>query len=415
MKRKYRNNKLAQTVIGYIVLIAVLVAAFSALAGKIRQRTQASYKESADVFGEGRQLNDGAELPTPPALPKFIFPILPGGGGTGGVDPNPIDPDCDLAALESLRNDSIAKQQRAAALATEAGDARILAANAEAAAATAMQVAYYARQAANRARQDANNARQAADHKQAECNNCNAGNQGCTTACINCTPICAAVAGLKQIATNAENLAAEMERIADEKEAIYRQKRAEADALNAAADAKDQAAAQAAAEAETASNALLKANEACYSGGGGGGGGGGCFLKGTKVALADGTNKPIEEIKIGDMVLGYDGKQVKAGKVTKTFFHPKTKGYRVISTEEGQQINVTDIHPLFNGKTYVVASRFKVGDNLFLLKDNKLQAVKIKSIEVKDSINDVYNLHIEKLNTYFAEGILCHNKPPVEI
>jgi hypothetical protein len=142
----------------------------------------------------------------------------------------------------------------------------------------------------------------------------------------------------------------------------------------------------------------------------GGGSGGGCFLKGTKVTLADGTSKPIEEIKKGDTVLGYDGKQVKAGKVAKTFFHPKTRGYRVISTEEGQAINVTDIHPLFNGKNYVAASRFKVGDDLFLLKDNKLQAVKIQSITVKkDSVNDVYNLHVEKLHNYFAEGILCHN------
>ena len=144
---------------------------------------------------------------------------------------------------------------------------------------------------------------------------------------------------------------------------------------------------------------------------GGGGGGGGCFLKGTKIALADGTSKPIEEIKKGDLVFGYDGKQVKAGKVVKTFFHPKTKGYRVISTEEGQQINVTDIHLLFNGKTYLAARRFKVGDNLFVLKENKLQAVKIKSIkELKNSINDVYNLHIDKLHNYFVEGILCHNR-----
>jgi ribosomal 50S subunit-recycling heat shock protein len=143
---------------------------------------------------------------------------------------------------------------------------------------------------------------------------------------------------------------------------------------------------------------------------GGGGGGGGCFLGGTKVLLSDGTSKPIEEIKKGDEVLGYDGKQVKAGKVAKVFFHPKEKGYRVISTEDGQTINVTDIHRLFNGKTYVAASRFKAGDNLFLLKDNKLQAVKIKSItEKKDSVNDVYNLNVKKWHNYFAEGILCHN------
>jgi intein/homing endonuclease len=53
-----------------------------------------------------------------------------------------------------------------------------------------------------------------------------------------------------------------------------------------------------------------------------------------------------------------------------------------------------------------------VGYTLFVLKNNKLEAVKIKSIEIKDDINDVYNLKVDKLHNYFAEGVLCHNKPP---
>jgi hypothetical protein len=150
------------------------------------------------------------------------------------------------------------------------------------------------------------------------------------------------------------------------------------------------------------------------TGGGGGGGGGTCFVAGTKVSLADGSTKPIEQIKKGEMVLGYDGKEIKPAKVIQTFAHPKRQGYRIITTEEGQRVKVTGNHPLFNGKVYRVARRFKVGDSLFMLKDNKLQPVKIKAIEIKNEIVDVYNLHIDKLRNYFAEGILCHNSKPPE-
>jgi hypothetical protein len=38
----------------------------------------------------------------------------------------------------------------------------------------------------------------------------------------------------------------------------------------------------------------------------GGGGGGGCVVKGTLVTMADGTSRPVENIKLGDEVLGFD-------------------------------------------------------------------------------------------------------------
>ena len=411
MKIKRRNkNKAAQTTLAYIIFIIVLIGAFTALMPKLRQRTQASYKDSADVFGEGRLAGSPN---TSGGVAPFEFPELPGGQTVNVEDPNPDDIKCDLSKLNSLMTTSLQKQQEATKLSEEAGVARQETANAQQIAEEAREVARIAREEATQARQAATRARQAANNKKANCDSCNAGNQGCTSNCTNCTSICAEAANLIALASTMEGIAAEKEITANNKEAIYQEKQATADELNRIATGKEQAAAAAAAEAEAAAEALRKMSEACAGGGGGGGGeGGGCFLKGTRVVLVDGTNKPIEEIKIGDMIFGYDGKEIKSAKVVKTFLHPKTKGYRVISTEKGQQIKVTDIHPLFNGKTYVASSKFKVGDSLFLLKDNKLQAVKIKSIEIKDSLNDVYDLKVDKLHSYFAEGILCHNKPP---
>ena len=138
-------------------------------------------------------------------------------------------------------------------------------------------------------------------------------------------------------------------------------------------------------------------------------GGGGCFLKGTMVTLANGKGKPIDEIKVGDLVLGYDGKQIKPGKITKTFFHPKRKGYLLVTTQDGREIKVTANHRVFTGKGYRRIDTLKVGDNLFVEDGKELKTVKIKSIVSKKEIVDIYNIKVEKLHTYFAQGVLAHN------
>ncbi len=398
--KKNQRNKVAQTIIAYVIFLVVLIAAFSAIAAKLRQKTQQTYKESADAFGEGRQF--GAFSTSGGVAEKFKFPILPLNPADVIGPPGPINPDCDAATLAGLQADALAKQQNASSLSQQAADAAVAAAQAHLAAEQAREAARIARDEANQARQDATDARSAADDARRQCSECK----------TDCQSICDQADQLEQAATEKEEIATQKETIATEKEADFQTKQNEAVRLDGVASGIQAQADAASQDAQEAAQRLQDANEACYGGGTGGTGGSGCFLKGTRIALADGTNKPIEEIKIGDMVLGYDGKEVKASKVIKTFLHPKTKGYRIISTEEGQKINVTDVHPLFNGKNYIVASKFKVGYTLFVLKDNKLKAVKIKSIEIKDNINDVYNLKVDKLHNYFAEGVLCHNKPP---
>lgn len=385
MKKRARLNNIALTSLEYAVFISAVAAALSAMIWMVSHKLQATHKESADAFGEGRQFGSRSGGG---GGPVFEFPSLPGGSSGGGGTPPPGTPDCDAAYLAQLAQDAKEKQDRAKQLTDLATQAREEANQAG-------EDWGNARGAYERKNQEAEQARTAANNKREECDECES----------DCTDICDEATRLEEVAANLEAEANRLLGIAEEKERIYHQKDEDATLLEQSAD-------RARLEAAQAAEALQKANEKCYSGGGGGGGGG-CFLRGTKVTLADGSLKPIEEITTHDSVLSYNGKSAEPAKVAKVFIHAKERRYLVIVTDDGRQIKVTPSHPVFTGKDYKDAGTLKKGESLFVLAQGKLQATTIKSITVKNETVKVYNIEVAKTHNYFAEGILCHNKPPI--
>ena len=134
----------------------------------------------------------------------------------------------------------------------------------------------------------------------------------------------------------------------------------------------------------------------------------GCFLAGTEILTPYGGKKMIEDLKIGDTVLSYDvsGKQTAVNTITQTFTHPNTGGgYYLINNS----LKVTGNHPIWvNNTSWKEASYLKIGDYLL---DSHNNLVAVESIEKKPGIYTVYNLEVENTHTYFAGGILVHNKP----
>ncbi|MCD4759385.1 hypothetical protein K8R33_00670, partial [archaeon] len=144
-----------------------------------------------------------------------------------------------------------------------------------------------------------------------------------------------------------------------------------------------------------------------------------CFVKGTMVLMADGSQKRIEEIKVGDYVLG--GKYNKAEVLE--LESPIREGYYIIDLIDGTQLKVTNEHPIYarNSKcvgwasiepriTYIDAKM-----SVSYLKDmNELYTktgwVSIESIKYVEGTVQTYNLKNVVGNTFFAEGILVHNK-----
>ncbi len=102
----------------------------------------------------------------------------------------------------------------------------------------------------------------------------------------------------------------------------------------------------------------------------------GCFVAGTPVQMADGSVKPIEQVREGDLVLsrdqndraGVDGKVV-AARVVRTFVHQHPSEQMVTVTlssgeqgEKAERIVCTDNHPFFvPGKGWTPAGMLCIG------------------------------------------------------
>jgi uncharacterized protein YfaS (alpha-2-macroglobulin family) len=132
--------------------------------------------------------------------------------------------------------------------------------------------------------------------------------------------------------------------------------------------------------------------------------GGGCFGKGTPVLMADGKLKNIEDIKAGDYILTRtekDSQLVKA-RVLKTHT-AEENGYLIINGN----LKVTANHKIWVNNTWQEAGNIQVGDMLI---DDQGKSVGVDSVEWQAGKFDVYNLEVEKYQTYFAGGVWVHNQ-----
>lgn len=135
---------------------------------------------------------------------------------------------------------------------------------------------------------------------------------------------------------------------------------------------------------------------------------GGCFLAGTKILMADGSTKPIQEITSDDVVASYNrkAKKIIPEKVARLLVHPYYPGGYLILNGK---LKVTDNHPMWrqNKEKWEQLRNFAAGDSLLSSSGKK---VVIKTIDKVQGRNFVYNLHLAGDNhNYFAENILVHN------
>ena len=140
-----------------------------------------------------------------------------------------------------------------------------------------------------------------------------------------------------------------------------------------------------------------------------------CFIADTKVILADGSNKNIQDVKIGDVlkgektdnkVLGFhrpelDGKlySFNGGRYFVTEEHPfkTTNGWKSINPKKTEKENIG-----------IKVTELKVGDTLITATGHVL----LKTIKSKVGKDDtpLYNFKLDGDHTYYADGYLVHNK-----
>jgi hypothetical protein len=132
-----------------------------------------------------------------------------------------------------------------------------------------------------------------------------------------------------------------------------------------------------------------------------------CFLGGTKIAMANGITKNIEDIEIGELIKTYDEENdiVTTGKVVSIHHHnpdEMTDYYLIIN----DKIRITPNHIIYVNKKWKSAGETQIGDHLQNLKG---ESVTVKSIIKVYNKESTYNLEVEKHHNYYAENILVHN------
>jgi len=149
---------------------------------------------------------------------------------------------------------------------------------------------------------------------------------------------------------------------------------------------------------------------------------GSCFIAGTKVTMADGKFKNIENIKVGDKVKGHkennevikldptllgDRKLYSFNNNDHYFFtseHPfmTEEGWKSIKPEKTKERDGIELYNQLKGE-------LKVGDKL--VTDNDLiEITNIKSKEMNSPEMPLYNFNVSNDNSYIADHYIVHNK-----
>jgi hypothetical protein len=162
----------------------------------------------------------------------------------------------------------------------------------------------------------------------------------------------------------------------------------------------------------------------------GGIGGGGCFAFGTKVTMADGSLKNIEDLVLGDELRTFN---IPGAPDTDDYeYWLKPDAWTTNSTEDftitttkvthhrvgpysfhfniNRKIKVTHEHLIFINRggsySFIPVRKIKVGDKLVT---ESLEEIEIFSITLEGSAIDTVELDVEDRDFYFADGILAHN------
>jgi hypothetical protein len=160
-----------------------------------------------------------------------------------------------------------------------------------------------------------------------------------------------------------------------------------------------------------------------------------CFVAGTRVAMADGTSRPIEQVAVGDRVLGREG----VNRVVA--IERPLLGSRLLYALNGGPFFVTAEHPFLTEDGWkavdpaataaespdLVVDRLDVGDRLLALAgvavlaaaggDGAMIAPRLETVPLGSLIGmpaapstPLYNLRLDGDHAYFADELLVHNK-----
>ncbi|HIH91964.1 TPA: hypothetical protein HA281_04115 [Candidatus Woesearchaeota archaeon] len=131
----------------------------------------------------------------------------------------------------------------------------------------------------------------------------------------------------------------------------------------------------------------------------------GCFIKGTKIKMANGSLRKIEQIKVGDQVKGFDirNRKWKTCPVTERQIKKNALGFYLIN----KKMKVSPVHKIYVNGRGKTPTEITLGDTL----SDGRKRVRVTSIELVKKRADRHNIVIGRNAevAYLADGTLVMN------
>jgi hypothetical protein len=154
--------------------------------------------------------------------------------------------------------------------------------------------------------------------------------------------------------------------------------------------------------------------------------GGSCFIRGTKILMANGTVKNAEDVVIGDVLLGMDGFHNAVIELDCPPLNYKREIPRLFGFNGGPAF-VTAEHPFYSDRGWLAinATEFAimkhnmahlgvkqmvVGDVLHMHNGDRFLVKSIDEYLDVDPEQQVFNYILDGNNTYYADGFIAHNR-----
>lgn len=148
---------------------------------------------------------------------------------------------------------------------------------------------------------------------------------------------------------------------------------------------------------------------------------GGCFPAGTKITMASGESKAIEDVVVGDMVMSQGENGETAASRVERLIRPVSDSMCRIEFDSGDSLEVTESHPFLTDQGWraideeaaraeqpgVEIVSLEVGDAMY--KEDGTRP-RVTGISCWSEKSQVYNFTVDNAHTYFAGGYLAHNK-----
>ena len=147
-----------------------------------------------------------------------------------------------------------------------------------------------------------------------------------------------------------------------------------------------------------------------------------CFLAGTNIMLANGTQIPIEAVKVGDLIMSYDfDNSTWSPSSVLELEAPMRNDYYKVELKNGTTLRMTNEHPVYTrgGWASIIPDEtkedsgmnvheLKVGDELLTSTNTWIEVVNITNVPGQVQ---TYNLkRVDRYNNFFADDVLAHNK-----